>query len=178
MVSREVWVVRCLNPGKKSDAGSFWSDWLKPPTSRGSTELAEAIAPIPRVAAFLRRSRRALSGMTWSLPHVPKYTFICVDARPDPHFSRDSMTDMSGWAKNHRVSLPGYAILLNGVLQSTRRGGEIGVPGFQPIRRDLRFIRFQRNDRLFLGRLGRLLVEFEEAGIVFADVLHNFPIRP
>jgi predicted small integral membrane protein len=86
------------------------------------------------------------------------------------------MTDMSGWAKNHRVIFSGNAILLNGVLQSANR--EIGVPGFQPIRRDLRLIRFQRNERLFLGRLGRLLVEVDEGGVVFADVLHNFPVRP
>ena len=86
------------------------------------------------------------------------------------------MTDVSGWAKNHRVNLHGNAILLNGVVQSANR--EIGVPGFQSIRGDLRFIRIQRNECLLRGRLGRLLVEIEEAGIVFADVLHNFPLRP
>jgi predicted small integral membrane protein len=88
------------------------------------------------------------------------------------------MTDLWGWAKNHRVILPGNAILLNGVVQSARRGGEIGVPGFQPIRGGLRLIRIQRSERLFLGRLGRLFVEIKEAGIIFADVLHNFPVRP
>jgi hypothetical protein len=88
------------------------------------------------------------------------------------------MTDVSGWAKNHRVKLPGNAILpaAAGVVQSANR--EIGVPGFQSIRGELRFIRIQRNEYLLLGRLGRLVVEIEEAGVVFADVLHNFPIRP
>jgi hypothetical protein len=86
------------------------------------------------------------------------------------------MTDVSEWAKNHRVILPGNAILLNGVVQFANR--EIGLPEFQPIRRDLRLIRIQRNERLFLGRLCRLFVEIDEAGVVFADVLHDFPVRP
>jgi hypothetical protein len=88
------------------------------------------------------------------------------------------MTGVSGWAKNHGVNLHGNAILpaAAGVVPSANR--EIGVPGFQSIRGELRFIRIQRNECLLRGRLGRLVVEIEEAGVVFADVLHNFPIRP
>jgi len=37
----------------------------------------------------------------------------------------------SVWAKNMLAMFPGNAILLNGVLQAARRGGEIGFPGWR-----------------------------------------------
>jgi len=69
-VAPEAFVVRCLNPGKNSAAVSSWFAWLKSWSARASKALAEAIAPIPSVVAFLRRSRRGLSGMTSSLLRV------------------------------------------------------------------------------------------------------------
>ncbi len=69
------------------------------------------------------------------------------------------MTDVSGWAKNHRMNLPGNAILpaAAGVVQSANR--EIGVPGFQSIRGELRFIRIPRNEAYFLGAWVALLLK-------------------
>jgi len=70
---------------------------------------------------------------------------------------------------------PWNAILLNDVTSIANR--EIGVPGVQLMRGILKLLLLERNEGLLLGRLSCLLVEVDEGGVVFADVLHNFPVR-